>query len=82
MTNFYASAVGTDPDIKAHFSSIKLARMFEDMLDLQDYELVVPYIRLTEQQEAQQMANAGQEQTEMAAMEPSGMTPDDLPVPA
>jgi hypothetical protein len=74
----YASAIGVDPDIRAHFSSIKLAKMFEDMLDLQDYELVTPYIRLSEQQEAQGLANTGEEQNAVAAMQPTGMTPDDL----
>ena len=70
LTNLYASAVGADQDIRAHFSSIKLAKMLEDMLDLQDYELVTPYIRLSEQQDAQQLANAGQEQTAGAAAVP------------
>jgi len=78
LTNFYASAIGADPDIKAHFSSVKMAKMFEDLLDLQDYELVTPYIRLHEQEQAQGLANAGQEQTAMAAQQPAGMTPDDL----
>lgn len=78
LTNLYASAIGADQDIRAHFSSIKLARMFEDMLDLQDYELVTPYIRLTEQQEAQQLANVGEEQTAAYAATPSGELPNDL----
>jgi hypothetical protein len=78
MTNFFGSALGMDPDIKAHFSSVKLAQMFEDLLDVEDYNLVVPYIRLSEEQEAAQLQNAGQEQTAMAAAQPAGLTPDDV----
>ena len=78
LTNFYASAVGADPSVQAHFSSIKVAKMIEDLLDLQDYELVVPFIRLSEQAEAQKLSNASEEQTMMAAQQPAGMTPDDL----
>lgn len=78
LNNFFTSTIGQDPDIKAHFSSIKLAYMFEDLLDVEAYELVMPYVRLAEQQEAQRMAQAGQEQTQMEGMTPSGLTPDDV----
>lgn len=77
LTNFFASTLGVDPDIKAHFSSIKLAEMFEDLLDLSEYEIVMPFVRLTEQQQAQRLSQAGQEQAAMAAMTPAGLTPDD-----
>lgn len=77
LNNFFASTLGADPDVKAHFSTVKLAYMFEDLLDIEGYQVVIPYIRLTEAQEAQQLNNAGEEQTQMAAMSPSGLTPDD-----
>ena len=77
MNNFFASTLGADREIKAHFSSVGLAFMFEDLLDIEGYKVVTPYVRLTEQTEAQRMINAGQEQTQMEAMAPSGMTPDD-----
>jgi len=78
LTSFYSSAVGTDQDIKAHFSSIKLAKMFEDLLDIGDYELVIPYIRLTEQSEAQKLMNATQEQVAASAGMPSGLATADM----
>lgn len=77
LTNFYASAIGTDPDIKAHFSSIKLAELFEDLLEIQDYEAVQPYIRLSEQADAQRLANTHQQQVGMEAMTPAGISTDD-----
>lgn len=77
LNNFFASAIGADPEIKVHFSSIKLAQMFEDLLDIKSYEAVAPYVRVSEQAEAQQQMNTAQEETEMMAMAPSGLTPDD-----
>ncbi len=77
LNNFYASAVGQDPDIKVHFSSIKSAKMFEELLDIERYELVEPYVRLSEQSEAQQLANTHQEEVLMTAQAPSGLTPED-----
>ena len=77
LNNFFSSTLGADPEIKAHFSSVGLAYMFEDLLDIEGYKVVTPYVRITEQTEAQRMMNVGQEQTQMEAMAPSGMTPDD-----
>lgn len=77
LTNFYASALGADPDIKAHFSSIKLAELFEDLLEIQDYEAVQPYIRISEQADAQRLANTHSTQVGMEAMTPAGISTDD-----
>lgn len=77
LTQLFSSAIGADPDIKAHFSSIKLAKMLEELLDLEDYELVLPYVRLSEQADAQKMMNAAHEQTTMESQTPHGLTPDD-----
>lgn len=77
LTQLFSSAIGADPDIKAHFSSIKLAQMIEELLDLEDYDLVMPYIRLSEQADAQKMMNAAHEQTMMESQTPHGLTPDD-----
>lgn len=77
LNNFFQSTLGQDQDIKAHFSSLKLAKMFEDLLDVEAYELVSPYVRLSEQQEAQRLMNAGQEQTEIEGLTPAGIAPGD-----
>lgn len=78
ITNFYASAVGADPDIKAHFSSVKLAKMFEDLLEIQADEVVLPYVRISEQAEAQKQAAAMNEQAMMEMMTPAGLAQDDF----
>lgn len=77
LNNFFASALGADPDVKAHFSSIKLAELFEDLLEVQDYEIVQPYIRLSEQADAQRLAQAHQQQVMMEAQTPAGISADD-----
>lgn len=81
LNNFFASALGADPDIKAHFSSVKLAKMFEDLLDIEDYEIVEPFVRIHEQAEAQQQMNTQAEQVDATTMSPSGLTPEDSSAP-
>jgi hypothetical protein len=77
---FFASVVGQDPEIKAHFSTVALSRMFEELLDIEHYEVVRPYVRLTEQQEAQKIMNAGNENIAAEAEMPAGIAPDDFTV--
>lgn len=81
MTNFYASAIGADPEIRAHMSTLGLASMFEDLLDIEAYKVVKPYIRIIEEQEAQKFVNAGQEQVALDAETPAGTAPDDVSIP-
>lgn len=78
LNNFFQSAVGNDPEIKAHFSTVQIAKMFENLLELTDYKLVVPYIRLSEQAEAQRLMNSQNEQVAMEAGTPAGMAEDDI----
>ena len=73
LSNFYQSAIGQDPDIKAHISSIGLAKLMEGLLSIEDYNLVQPFIRLSEQADAQRMMNVHQEQVAMETMTPSGI---------
>lgn len=77
VTSFFNSAVGQDQQIRQHWSSIKLAELFEELLDLEQYNLIQPYIALTEQAESQQIAMQHEEDTMMGAMTPSGLTPED-----
>jgi hypothetical protein len=77
LTNLYNSAVGKDPMVLMHFSSIKTARMIEDLLDLQDYELVMDFVRIPEQIQAQKLQAAGQEQVQMNIATPAGMAHGD-----
>lgn len=77
LNNFFMSALGQDESIKVHFSAIKLADMFEELLGLEDYELVQPFIRLSEQADAQRLANANEEAVTMEAGTAAGIAQDD-----
>lgn len=78
LNNFFASALGQDQELKAHWSTVALSKMFEDLLDIKDYGVVQPYIRLSEQAEAQRMVNSQQEAVSMETMTPSGLGADDF----
>ena len=73
LTAFYQSAAGQDPELRIHFSSIGLAKLYENLLSLEDYSIVQPFIRLSEQADAQRMMNVHQEQVGMDTMTPSGL---------
>lgn len=48
--------------VSPHFSSVQLAKMYEEIFDLRDYGIVVPYINIAEQADAQRQAQMLQEQ--------------------
>lgn len=78
LNNLFNSHVGQQPEVVMHFSGIEMAKLMEDLLDLQDYKLVSPYIRLSEQADAQRQANVHQEQVAMESQTPAGISPDDV----
>lgn len=79
LTNFYNSALGQDPNIQMHLSGIKIADlMINDLLGLKDYEIVRPYIRLSEMADAKRRANIHEESVAMDASTPAGIDPDDF----
>ena len=81
ITNFYASGPGQDPEVRQHLSSIQIAKTFENLLDLEQWQIFRPYIRITEQGDAQRMAQTVQEQTAMEQQTPSGLSPEDSDQP-
>jgi len=78
LNNLFNSALGADPAIKAHFSSKKMAEMLEELLGFEDFEIVQDFVRLSEEQDAQRLINAGQEQTAVEAVTPAGIAEDDF----
>lgn len=77
LTAFYGSAVGEDPSVKVHISGLGIARLMEDSLNLRDYKLVSPNIRLSEEADSRREAQVHQEKTMMEAQTPAGIQPDD-----
>src|SRR5688572_4360696 len=64
------------PTVMPHFSSVKLAKLFESSFNIEDKEIVLPYVQLAEQAEGQRLAQAHQEQTLQASQTASGMGDD------
>lgn len=70
------------PTVQPHFSGVKLAKLFERIFNLENEEMIIPYVALAEQADAQRQAQALQEQTLQATQTASGMGQDyDLDTP-
>jgi len=48
--------------VSPHFSSVKMANMYSEVFGLEDYDIVSPYVNISEQADAQRQAQALQEQ--------------------
>lgn len=77
LSAFFGSAIGADPEVKVHFSGLQLAQAFEGLLDLDTYDIVQPFIRLTEAADGQRMQSSVQSQVAMEAQNTSGLFPGD-----
>lgn len=77
LNNFAASPLYSDQAVNVHWSGLKIAKMIEDDLDLEEYELVIPYVRLAEAAEAQQLGNAHAEGVMATQDAPAGLVPGD-----
>ncbi len=78
MNNFRNSVAGQDPGVMNHFSGIKEAKMWEEILDLEDWGLVQENIRVSEAADTQRLMNVQQEQVMMEAGTPAGLAEDDV----
>jgi len=76
LTNLFQT-LGNDPNIRVHFSSVKIAQLIEELLDLEKDEIVQPYVQISEQQDAQRLQRSAQEAFMVETATPSGLTPDD-----
>lgn len=77
LTSFFGSPLGQDPTIMTHFSGSKLAQLVENIFDLKDFEVIQPYVRVSEEAQIQRLAQTAQQQTMAQGLTPSGLTPDD-----
>ncbi len=78
LTNLFNSPIGQDPAIMQHWSTIGMSKMLEEMFNLKEYKIVKPYVRLSEQADAQMKGNSLEEQNLMKTATPSGIAPDDV----
>jgi hypothetical protein len=82
LTSWSQSPLGQDPTIKQHFSSVALAKVIEEVLNLQDYDVMIPYVGISEASESQKLMQAAQESQMTEAVAPTGLTPDDYSDPS
>jgi hypothetical protein len=76
LNAFFSSSIGADEDIKVHFSAERLARVVEELLELTEYRVVEPYVRISERADAQRMMQNQQEQMMMEQNTSSGIGND------
>lgn len=74
LTNLTGSGVW--PAVQPHFSGIKMAKLIEDVFDLSEYEIVMPYVALSEQADAQKQAQAHEENLAQYTDTATGMGDD------
>ena len=66
--------------VQPHFSSIKTAKLLETKFDMEEYEIVTPFVAIAEQAQAQTFSNALEEQVHQQTQTATGMGEDfDLP---
>ena len=74
LTNLTGS--GMWQTVQPHFSGKKLSKIFENMFDLEEYEVVQPFVAISEQMEGQALAHAMQEQLQQQMGTATGMGGD------
>lgn len=62
LMGFVNSGAYADPDVKAHVSGLKIAKIMEEHLGLDEFELVMENVRIAEQQKTQQMVTQSQDE--------------------
>src|SRR5690606_8710537 len=79
LTNFAGSPIAAM--VAPHMSSVKMASVIEDVLNLEDYEIFTPWVQISEAAEQQKLTQTAQEQVMTEGLTPSGLTPDDYSGP-
>lgn len=74
LTNLTGS--GLWQTVQPHFSGVRLSKIVEDVFNLKDYEVVTPFVALSEQAEAQMQMQALQEQMHQQTSTATGMGHD------
>jgi hypothetical protein len=75
------SHLGQDPSVNVHVSGKKIARLVEELLDLERFQLVQDNIRVYEQLETQQLVSSGTQVLQQNGQMPAGGQPGAGPTP-
>lgn len=76
LTQFMGSAAF--PVVAPHISSVRLAKVFENLLELESFKVVEPYVAITEQADQAKLSMAAEENVMMAQQTPSNFAPGDF----
>ena len=76
LNAFFASPAGQDQSVTQHFSGIKLAQMWEKLLEAEPFALVEPFIRLSEQADSQRLMQTHEQQLMQESQTASGIGAD------
>lgn len=68
-------ALAADPEMRLHFSSVKMADMVSRSFDMEGFGIYEPYVRIVEGAEATRMTQAAQEDIQTEAGIPAGGGP-------
>ena len=72
------SAIGQDPAVNVHLSGKKIAKLIEELSDLEKFKLYGDNIRIIESLETQKLTNSAQEQMQIQQVTPPGITEGDV----
>lgn len=78
LSTFFGSPLGQDPGVKVHWSGQKIAEMMEELLNVEAYDLVSPYVALAEAADAQKLSMVHKEDTISEVQTPGGLNADDF----
>lgn len=76
LTQFFGSQAGNDPQVMQHFSAKALAKLWENILELEPYKIVSPFVRISEQAEGSRLSSSTEEQLLMETQTASGIGDD------
>jgi hypothetical protein len=80
LVNLTNSSIGQDPAVNMHISGVKLAKVIEELLDIERFGLVQENIRVAEQLETQRLVNTGAASLDEEAAAASAPIPEEEPI--
>ena len=66
--------------VAPHFSTIKQAELWEDILDIEDWGIVRPWVAITEQAEAKRLNQVSEENVGVEGQLPTNLSDDDADI--
>ena len=78
LSTFYSSPAFQM--VAPHFSTIKQAELWEDILDIEDWGIVRPWVAITEQAEAKRLNQVSEENVGVEGQLPTNLSDDDADI--